>query len=55
MVIKKNDSKKGNILKNGGYAKIWQFYIKLKNKLSTYYKYKMYVDKYGREVMMPAI
>lgn len=30
-------------------------YIKLKNKLSTYYKYKMYVDKYGREVMMPAI
>lgn len=30
-------------------------YIKLKNKLCIYYKYKMYVDKYGREVMMPAI
>lgn len=30
-------------------------YIQLKNKLCIYYKYKMYVDKYGREVMMPAI
>ena len=30
-------------------------YIKLKNKLYIHYHYKMYVDKCGREVMMPII